>query len=82
MYKVHSYITISVYISALRSLVPKTSGDIAEPHFTEILINVDENTIVRHGNIDIPLLNATAVLDIYKYSRTFLIFIRMHSQES
>jgi hypothetical protein len=25
---------------------------------TEILIiNVDENTIIRHGNIDIPLLN-------------------------
>ena len=34
-----------------------------EPHhFTEILIiNVDENTIVRHGNMDIPLLNAMAL---------------------
>jgi hypothetical protein len=36
-------------------------------HFTEILIiNVDENTILRHGNIDIPLLNETAVSDLKK----------------
>ena len=31
--KIHIYIKqISVYIGALRSLVPKTSGDIAESH--------------------------------------------------
>ena len=38
-----------------------------EPHhFTEILIiNVDENTIVSHGNKDTLLLHATAVSDFF-----------------
>ena len=42
-----------------------------EPHqFTEILIiNVNENTSVMHGNIDKLLLNATAVSDFKKLYR-------------
>ena len=58
-YKVHIYIQ-------------KSHDFCREPHqFTEILIiNVDENTCVIHGNIDkLLLLNATAVSDFKKTLR-------------
>ena len=58
------YPKILFYIGVLRSVVPKPR------EFTEILIiNVNENTIVRHGNIDTLLLNATAVSDLKKTLR-------------
>ena len=62
---------ISVYIDALRYLVSKTSSDIAESHIIlqKNSLYMSINTIVRHGNIDIPLLNATAVSDFKKTLR-------------
>ena len=67
--KVHIYIK---YLSLHWHVTFTSSKNIRcycrEPHhFAEILIiNVDENSSFRHGNIDIPLLNATAVSDLKK----------------
>ena len=79
-YSSYLYPKISVYIGALRSIMfcfQNMQWCCREPHeFTEILIiNVDENTCVIHGNIETLLLNATAVSDLKKHGKS-IIWVR------
>ena len=55
-------------------MLPEHPVIFAESHIILqiLIINVAENTIGRHGNIDIPLINATAVSDFEKANHAII----------